>query len=63
MLIIGRYANDYFDFNGFVDYVVDFTLRHIAERIPNGVYFTMISDTCMSGGILDSANELYGGQL
>lgn len=40
-------------------YISDFTLRQIVQSSPDGVYYTMISDSCHSGGLLESTREAF----
>ncbi|CAN6344307.1 unnamed protein product [Urochloa humidicola] len=44
------------DFNLITD--VDF--RHLVDRVPEGATFTMVSDSCHSGGLIDQEKEQIG---
>lgn len=38
----------------------DIDFRHLVNRIPKGASFTMISDSCHSGGLIDKEKEQIG---
>ncbi|XP_038882190.1 metacaspase-9 [Benincasa hispida] len=40
--------------------ITDIDFRHLVNRLPKGASFTMISDSCHSGGLIDKEKEQIG---
>uniref|UniRef100_A0A0D9V6S3 Peptidase C14 caspase domain-containing protein n=1 Tax=Leersia perrieri TaxID=77586 RepID=A0A0D9V6S3_9ORYZ len=40
--------------------ITDQDFRELVQKVPNGCLFTIVSDSCHSGGLLDSAKEQIG---
>lgn len=41
-------------------YVVDMDFRQLVNRVPKGASFTILSDSCHSGGLIDKEKEQIG---
>ncbi|XP_010472783.1 PREDICTED: metacaspase-5-like isoform X1 [Camelina sativa] len=42
------------------NYITDDDIREIVDKVPKGCSFTFVSDSCHTGGLIDSAKEQIG---